>query len=121
MVTDEQLKTAQENYWNHLENVVAKCPHDQEIVFAMMGDETSYRESKMIYKCLKCNGLIYEYDAKLNQFCKKTFMGRMKNPKYEEVTGKDDPRLIPLYGKTMKDLAREMYIDISKHTWKDLK
>lgn len=119
VISDEQLRIAQKNYYDHLINVVGKCPHDQKIVFDMMGDETSRDEHAYVFKCSKCDGRIWE--LRNDTFHK---MIVTPNEKYlcrwEKITPQEEPRLLPFVGITVKDVARQLFIDISKHTWKDL-
>jgi hypothetical protein len=117
----EDLEQSQKNYRNHLENVVAKCPHDKEIVFAMMGDQTSSTDDhNYVFKCSHCDGHIWH--LKHGRFSKMIVTSNEKYLcKWETVTPREDPRLIQFIDKNVYDYARELFIDVSKHTWEDLK
>ena len=117
----EELYKAQKDYDDYIKNVRSKCPHDQDIVFAMMGDQyANSDEHAYVFKCSKCNGHMWELRG--DQFTKYIDTPNEEYIcKWVPVTTQEEPRLLKFVGKTAHDYARELFINCSKYMWKDLK
>lgn len=114
-MTPEELHEAQKNYDDYLFNVIGKCSHDRDIVFAMMGDMTSLNEHTYVLKCTKCNGHVWE--LKNGRFFKEIVTPNSKyRCRWEEVTPRDDPRLLKFVNYTTRDVLRGLYLDIARQS-----